>query len=168
MLSEKKIMALLATAVLAGTLALAGCGGTQAASSSAASSSAAAPAASASASASASAAATKSASAAASTAAAPSASTAAAPSASAAAAPSASAASSTPTSSYIGDDAAVTAALSHAGVSEADVVGLKVELDLDDAVVHYDIEFKVGNMEYDYDIDATTGAVLSHHSEIDD
>ena len=35
-------------------------------------------------------------------------------------------------------------------------------------VVHYDVDFKQGGMEYDYDIDATTGAILQSHSEVDD
>ena len=44
---------------------------------------------------------------------------------------------------------------------------MRVELDLDDAVPHYDVDIRVGNTEYDYDIDATTGAVLKYDSEID-
>ena len=44
---------------------------------------------------------------------------------------------------------------------------MKVELDLDDGTPHYDVEIKVGNTEYDYDINATNGAVLSYDSEID-
>ena len=160
---NKKMIALIAAGALAACLALAGCGGSQAASSSAASSSAAAtPAASASAT---------SASAGASSAAAPASSaatsaSAAAPSASASAAtPSASASAS---SSYIGDYAAIDIALGHAGFTRNDVTGLKAELDTDDAIVHYDVDFKQGGMEYDYDIDATTGAIISSSSEVDD
>ena len=59
-------------------------------------------------------------------------------------------------------------ALGDAGFGAGDVVELKVELDLDDAVVHYDVDFKQGNMEYDYDIDASTGAILVSKSEVDD
>lgn len=69
---------------------------------------------------------------------------------------------------YIGDAAAKQAALAHAGFSEADVFDLECELDLDDGVAHYDVDFKSGNMEYEYDIDATTGAVIKSKSEVDD
>jgi len=72
------------------------------------------------------------------------------------------------TDSYIGEEAAKEAALTHAGLTAADVTGLRAELDLDDATVHYDVDFQAGNTEYDYDIDATTGAVLFYESEIDD
>ncbi|MBS6929386.1 MAG: PepSY domain-containing protein [Lachnospiraceae bacterium oral taxon 082] len=68
--------------------------------------------------------------------------------------------------SGISADRAKQIALSHAGVSGASFT--KVELDTDDGVRVYEIEFKVGNVEYDYDIDATSGAILSSSSEIDD
>ena len=68
--------------------------------------------------------------------------------------------------SGISADRAKQIALSHAGVSGASFT--KVELDTDDGVRVYEIEFKVGNVEYDYDIDATRGAILSSSSEIDD
>ena len=68
--------------------------------------------------------------------------------------------------SGISADRARQIALSHAGVGSANFT--KVELDTDDGVRVYDIEFKVGNVEYDYDIDATSGAILSSSSEIDD
>lgn len=53
-------------------------------------------------------------------------------------------------------------------MAEADTYELKVELDLDGAVVHYDVDFKAGGMEYDYDIDATTGEIIYFTSEVDD
>ena len=68
--------------------------------------------------------------------------------------------------STISADRAKQIALSHAGVSGASFT--KVELDTDDGVRVYEIEFKVGNVEYDYYIDATSGAILSSSSEIDD
>ena len=68
--------------------------------------------------------------------------------------------------SGISADRAKQIALSHAGVSGASFT--KVELDTDDGVRVYEIEFKVGNVEYDYDIDASSGAILSSSSEIDD
>ena len=68
--------------------------------------------------------------------------------------------------SGISADRAKQIALSHAGVSGASFK--KVKLDTDDGVRVYEIEFKVGNVEYDYDIDASSGAIISSSSEIDD
>ena len=68
--------------------------------------------------------------------------------------------------STISADRAKQIALSHAGVGGANFT--KVDLDTDDGVRVYEIEFKVGNVEYDYDIDASSGAILSSSSEIDD
>ena len=69
-------------------------------------------------------------------------------------------------SSGISADRAKQIALSHAGVSGASFK--KVKLDTDDGVRVYEIEFKVGNVEYEYDIDASSGAIISSSSEIDD
>lgn len=69
-------------------------------------------------------------------------------------------------SSVISVDKAKQIALSHAGVSGASFT--KAKLDTDDGVRVYEIEFKVGNVEYDYDIDASSGAIISSSSEIDD
>ena len=69
-------------------------------------------------------------------------------------------------SSVISVDKAKQIALSHAGVSGASFK--KVKLDKDDGVRVYEIEFKVGNVEYEYDIDASSGAIISSSSEIDD
>lgn len=85
-----------------------------------------------------------------------------------AAAPTQAAAPAATQNSYIGDQAAIAAALSHAGLAATDVYDLDCELDLDDATVHYDVDFKAGGMEYDYDIDATTGAILFSNAEVDD
>lgn len=59
-------------------------------------------------------------------------------------------------------------ALEHAGVQEADASYLKVKLDYDDRVLEYEVEFYVGTTEYDFDIDAVTGAIRSFDYEIDD
>lgn len=152
---NKKIIALVAAAALAACLGLAGCGGSQAASSSAAASNTAASTSAAASNAAASASAAAASTTAASTSAAPASTTAASPAAPA-------------TNSYIDDQAALDIALADAGFAAADVIGLEVELDLDSTVVHYDINFKQGGWEYDYDIDATSGAILTATSEIDD
>ena len=57
-------------------------------------------------------------------------------------------------------------ALSHAGVGAATFT--KVELDIDDGIKVYEIEFKVGNVEYEYDINVSNGAIIKSSSEIDD
>ncbi len=69
---------------------------------------------------------------------------------------------------YIGKDNAVKAALNHAGVS-ASAIRDPAELDKDDGRWIYEVEFKANGFEYDYDIDAPTGKVLSaDKDDIDD
>ncbi len=67
----------------------------------------------------------------------------------------------------IGKTKAIEIALTHAGVKRSDVRELDCELDRENGVLVYDIDFEVGNMEYDYDIDAKTGAVLRSWKERD-
>jgi len=62
----------------------------------------------------------------------------------------------------IGEEAAKTIALEHAGVKADQVKFVKTGLDRDDGFLVYDIEFYSNNYkEYDYDIDAYTGEILS-------
>lgn len=61
---------------------------------------------------------------------------------------------------FIGENAAQTAALTHAGVRSDQVSSVKIELDNDDGQWLYEIEFIVGGVEYDYEVEATTGTVL--------
>lgn len=70
--------------------------------------------------------------------------------------------------SYIGYDAALQAACKHAGVNVSQVTRLENELDHDDGVARYEISFHVGNMEYEYEINATTGQILKYEFERDD
>ena len=70
-------------------------------------------------------------------------------------------------SSFIGTEAAKAAALSHAGVRASQVRELKCELDEDDGVYLYEVEFKADRMEYEYEIDAYTGAVLKSEQDWD-
>lgn len=65
---------------------------------------------------------------------------------------------STSTSSYIGRDAAMKKALSHAGLSESDVYELEVELDEEDGI--YEVSFETKSYEYEYEVQATTGKIL--------
>ena len=70
--------------------------------------------------------------------------------------------------SDIGTQAAKSAALRHAGLSESQVRELQVEWDNENGRAVYEVEFKSGGMEYEYVIDAATGAVLDHETERDD
>ena len=68
----------------------------------------------------------------------------------------------------ISEEKAKKIALDHAGLKEADVKHLFVELDYDDGVLRYEVDFRQGQYEYDYDIDAKTGQILSYDKDIDD
>ena len=52
-------------------------------------------------------------------------------------------------------------ALTHAGFAEDEVRALRVEPELWDRIPHFDVEFTVGRWEYEYEIHAETGAILS-------
>ena len=72
------------------------------------------------------------------------------------------------TGSFIGEAAAKAAALSDAGVSESEVTRLKCELDRDHGSYKYEIEFNVGRTEYEYEVDAYSGAILKAEQDYDD
>ena len=73
-----------------------------------------------------------------------------------------------PAASVIGEAKAKTAALNHAGVSATAIREYECQLDTEDGVRVYEVEFKAGGYEYDYEINATTGAVLKSEKEADD
>ncbi len=68
----------------------------------------------------------------------------------------------------IGYAKAKSIALNHAGVSESKAYDMDVELDDEDGTLVYEVEFKSGSMEYDYEIDAASGEILKHEAELDD
>ena len=68
----------------------------------------------------------------------------------------------------IGHAKAKSIALNHAGVSESKAYDMDIELDDEDGTLAYEVEFKSNGMEYDYEIDAASGAVLKHEAELDD
>lgn len=68
----------------------------------------------------------------------------------------------------IGEAAAKSAALNHAGVSESSASRMRVELDRDDGYTVYEVEFRVGWTEYEYVIDAYSGSILKFETDIDD
>ena len=69
------------------------------------------------------------------------------------------------TSADIGREAALAAALNHAGVSQDQVYGLEVKQEYDDGRLEYEIEFKTGSWEYEYTISATDGAILDYERD---
>ena len=56
-------------------------------------------------------------------------------------------------------------ALEDAGFAETDVTVAKVQFDYDDGIAVYDVEFYADGKEYDYEINAETGAVVSRSME---
>ena len=68
------------------------------------------------------------------------------------------------------EDQALDIALKHAGLSKGDISALRIHQDFDDdmGVTKYDIEFRVGAMEYSYEIDTTTGNIYESEVDIDD
>lgn len=73
----------------------------------------------------------------------------------------------TATTSYITQESATSIALTHAGIAQADVSKLKVDFDMDKGVAEYEVEWKIGNLEYEYTIQATTGAILDYEIDRD-
>lgn len=78
------------------------------------------------------------------------------------------AATSTRTSSTdIGAEKAKEIALQHAGVSASNAVFVKAEREYDDGRLTYDVDFYAGNKEYDYEILAADGTILSYDADIE-
>ena len=71
-------------------------------------------------------------------------------------------------SADIGHAKAKSIALNHAGVSENEAYDMDIELDDEDGILVYEVEFKSGGMEYSYEINAATGEILKHEAELDD
>jgi uncharacterized membrane protein YkoI len=51
-------------------------------------------------------------------------------------------------------------AVQHAGVDMASVIFIKLERDVERATPRWEIEFVIGNMQYEYEINAVNGAIL--------
>lgn len=69
------------------------------------------------------------------------------------------------TENLIGEDRAKETAVTHAGFGVEDVFFTKVELEMEDGILEYEIEFYQDRVEYDYTIDAATGTILEYDSE---
>lgn len=68
---------------------------------------------------------------------------------------------------YIGASKAKSIALAHAGLSAAEVRSMEVELDRENGKMVYEVEFDYGKVEYDYCIDALSGAILKYDTDYD-
>lgn len=71
------------------------------------------------------------------------------------------------TSEFIGEDKAKEIALEKAGITADGVVFERVELDKDNGIWQYEVEFKKGLIEYDVDVRADDGTVISFEKDID-
>ena len=70
-------------------------------------------------------------------------------------------------STDIGESAAKEIAFTDAGISAEQVQYLWSKMDYDDGKAVYDVEFVVNGVEYDYEIDAVSGTILSVDQEAD-
>jgi len=73
-------------------------------------------------------------------------------------------------SGQISVEDAKAAAFAHAGLKEKDVVLRKAALDMDDdrGILKYDVDFFAADKDFEYDIDAATGAVIKAEREMMD
>ncbi|CDM67544.1 Hypothetical protein CM240_0377 [Clostridium bornimense] len=62
-------------------------------------------------------------------------------------------------------DQAKEIALKHANLSSNQVTFKKAELDFDDGIEKYEIEFYYNNKEYNYDINSNTGDILKYEED---
>ena len=68
---------------------------------------------------------------------------------------------------YIGHEKALDIALEKAGADRSSATEMKYEFDCEKGVLIYDVSFRVGDYEYDYDINAYDGSVVSSEKEYD-
>ncbi len=73
----------------------------------------------------------------------------------------------TPETGEIGREKAKNIALSHAGVSASNAREMEVELDTEKGVKVYEVSFESAGIEYDYEIDASTGKIIKAEKERD-
>lgn len=70
--------------------------------------------------------------------------------------------------SVISEEEAKNIALKDAGLTEEKISGIRIKLETDDGVQEYEVDFYADNKEYDYDIDAVSGEILSKDMDIDE
>ena len=71
------------------------------------------------------------------------------------------------TSADIGAEKAKQIALNHAGVSASNATFVKAQREYDDGRLTYDVDFYSGNKEFDYEILASDGTILSYDADIE-
>lgn len=71
-------------------------------------------------------------------------------------------------SAYIGDEAAKETAFRHAGIAAAEAVNVKCEMDWENGIMVYEVDFDAAGFEYEYEINAKTGEIVKSHKEADD
>lgn len=67
----------------------------------------------------------------------------------------------------ISEDDAKKIALKDANVSESDITGMRINQKIDDGISLYEVDFYVGNKEYEYEISAQDGSIRSKDTDID-
>ena len=71
-----------------------------------------------------------------------------------------------PGSELLSEDEIRAIVFSHAGVNANDVREFEIELDDEDGIWVYEVEFESGRHEYSYEVNALTGEIIDY--EIDD
>lgn len=69
------------------------------------------------------------------------------------------------TAPLITAEEALSIALEHAGFTAGQVKYLHTEFEIDDRIPQYDVNFHEGHWEYEYEIHAETGAILSYERD---
>lgn len=71
-------------------------------------------------------------------------------------------------SNFIGEEKAKQIALEKAGIPSDGVSFVRVELDKDNGIWKYEVDFRQGRTEYDVDIKADNGEIISFEMDYDD
>ena len=71
-------------------------------------------------------------------------------------------------SAYIGEEKAKEIAFKKAGVSSKNAKNVQVELDSENGVLYYEVDFDAGKNEYEYEINATDGKIITSSVERND
>ncbi len=71
------------------------------------------------------------------------------------------------TNTDISKDKAIEIALEHAGLKKEQVRDLDAELETDNGVLKWDVDFEEGENDYSYDIDPKSGTILKSDKEHD-